>query len=143
MRKHEMRGRETRALLARARVLLATDGVSGATRIRRDLDDALALCDRNGMPAWEPLIREEAARLHALCGESHRAAQEQRAALELYTKLGAIGHAARLRGGAGIVTCRQCGHQPPAGSTFCNGCGAKLVKRVTSPKHTRPNSGER
>ncbi len=98
MRKHETRGRETRALLARARVLLATEGVSGVTRIRRDLDDALALCDRNGTPAWEPLIREEAARLHALCGESHRAAQEKRAALELYTNLGATGHAARLRG---------------------------------------------
>ena len=73
-------------------------GVPGATRIRRDLDDALALCDRNGTPAWEPLIREEAARLHALCGESHPAAQEKRAALELYTNLGATGHAARLRG---------------------------------------------
>jgi hypothetical protein len=98
MRKHEMRGRETRALLARARVLVATEGVSGATRIRRDLDDALALCDRNGTPAWEPIIREEAARLHALCDEPNRAAQEQRAALELYTKLGATGHAARLSG---------------------------------------------
>jgi tetratricopeptide (TPR) repeat protein len=98
MRKHEMRGRETRALLARARVLLATEGVSGATRVRRDLDDALALCDRNGTPAWEPIIREEVARLHALCGEPNRAAQEQRAALELYTKLGATGHAARLSG---------------------------------------------
>jgi class 3 adenylate cyclase len=97
MRKHEMRGRETRALLARARVLLATEGVSAAAAIRRDLDDALALCDRNGTPAWEPLIREEAARLHARCGEADRAAQEQRTALELYTNLGATGHVARVR----------------------------------------------
>lgn len=92
-----MRGRETRALLARARVLLATAGASAATAIRRDLDDALALCERNGTPAWEPLIREEVARLHALCGEADRALQEQRTALDLYTKLGATGHVARLR----------------------------------------------
>jgi len=98
MRKHEMRGRETRALLARARVLLATSGMSAAAALRRDLDDALALCERNGTPAWEPLIREAVARLHVLCGETERAAQEQRTALDLYTKLGATGHVARLRG---------------------------------------------
>jgi len=97
MRKHEMRGRETRALLARARVLLATDGVSAAAAIRRDLDDALGLCERNGTPAWEPLIREEVARLHALRGESEQAVNERRAALVLYEKLGATGHADRLR----------------------------------------------
>jgi class 3 adenylate cyclase len=97
MRKHEMRGRETRALLARARVLVATAGASAAAAIRRDLDEALALCERNGTPAWEPLIREEVARLHALCGEADRALREQRTALDLYTKLGATGHVARLR----------------------------------------------
>jgi class 3 adenylate cyclase len=26
-----------------------------------------------------------------------------------------------------MVTCPHCGHQPPAGSAFCNGCGGKLV----------------
>ena len=25
------------------------------------------------------------------------------------------------------MTCPHCGHEPPAGSTFCNGCGAKLA----------------
>src|SRR5262249_45853194 len=97
MRRHEMRGRETRALLARARVLLATEGVSAVAAIRRNLDDALALCERYGIAAWEPLIREEATRLYVLRGESDRAAQEQRTVLELYTRLGATGHAARLR----------------------------------------------
>ena len=57
-----------------------------------------ALCERNGTRAWEPLIREEVGRLHALCGESDQAAQDQRTALELYTKLGATGHAARSSG---------------------------------------------
>jgi hypothetical protein len=97
LRRHEMRGRETRALLARARVLLVTEGVSAAAAIRRDLDDALALCERNGTAAWEPLIHEEAARLYVLHGKSDRAAQEQCTAFELYTRLGATGHAARLR----------------------------------------------
>jgi hypothetical protein len=97
LRRHELRGRETRALLARARVLLAIEGVSAAVVIRRDLDDALALCERNRTPGWEPLIREEAARLYVLHGQPDRAAQEQRTAFELYTRLGATGHAERLR----------------------------------------------
>jgi hypothetical protein len=86
-----MRGRETCALLARARVLLATEGVSAAATIRRDLDDALSLCERNGTAAWEPLIREEVARLYVLHGQSDRAVQEQRTAFGLYMRLGATG----------------------------------------------------
>ena len=38
----------------------------------------------------------------------------------------------RLADCAGItMTCGDCGHEPPAGSTFCNECGAKLA--VTCP----------
>ena len=50
MRAHEMRGREVNALLARIRVRLATEGAGAAAAIRRDADDALALCARNGTP---------------------------------------------------------------------------------------------
>lgn len=41
LRQHELRWRETRALLARARVLLTTEGAKAAERIQTDLDDAL------------------------------------------------------------------------------------------------------
>jgi hypothetical protein len=87
LRRHELRGRETRALLARIRVLLATTGAAAAERVQRDIDDALALCELNGTPPWEPLLREEQARLYALCGQPERAAEERRA----------TGHAARMR----------------------------------------------
>ncbi len=97
MRKHEMRGRETRALLARARIRVASDGATMADAIGRDLADALLLCERNGTPAWEPLIREELARLHALGGRPAEAETQRRTALGLYEHFGATGHFARLR----------------------------------------------
>ena len=36
------------------------------------------------------------------------------------------------------MNCGHCGHQPPAGSTFCNGCGAKLVTTCASCGATPP-----
>ena len=36
------------------------------------------------------------------------------------------------------MTCPQCGHEPPAGSTFCNGCDAKLVMIRASCGATPP-----
>ena len=36
------------------------------------------------------------------------------------------------------MTCPQCGHQPPAGSTFCNGCGAKIPTICASCGVTPP-----
>ena len=34
--------------------------------------------------------------------------------------------------------CASCGHEPPAGSPFCNGCGAKLVLTCASCGATPP-----
>ena len=36
------------------------------------------------------------------------------------------------------MTCSNCGHQPPAGSTFCNSCGAKLIIICASCGATPP-----
>jgi adenylate cyclase len=36
------------------------------------------------------------------------------------------------------MTCPQCGHTPPVGSPFCNGCGAKLVLTCPSCGATPP-----
>ena len=36
------------------------------------------------------------------------------------------------------MTCQQCGYEPPVGSTFCNGCGAKLVITCASCGATPP-----
>ena len=34
--------------------------------------------------------------------------------------------------------CPSCGHEPPSGSPFCNGCGAKLVLTCASCGATPP-----
>jgi hypothetical protein len=36
------------------------------------------------------------------------------------------------------VSCPNCGHDAPAGSAFCNGCGAKLVLTCASCGATPP-----
>jgi adenylate cyclase len=79
---------ECLALLTRAQVLRATDG--GLNDISADLDAALTLVAETGALTYEPFIREEFARVRA-------DPAELREALQLFSAIGATGHARRLR----------------------------------------------
>ena len=79
---------ECLALLTRAQMLRATDG--DINDISADLDAALALVSETGALTYEPFIREEFGRLR-------KDQAEMREALQLYSAIGATGHARRLR----------------------------------------------
>jgi hypothetical protein len=86
-RSQRARVHECLALVTRARV--SAGGNSAPTAVAADLDAALVLVRETGALTYEPFIREEMGRLHA-------DQAELRAALRLYTSIGATGHARRL-----------------------------------------------
>ncbi len=83
------------ALVTRAQMLRATDG--DVKDISADLDAALGLVSETGALTYEPFIREEYARLHADLAQL-------RDALQLYSAIGATGHARRLRAELDVPT---------------------------------------
>jgi hypothetical protein len=81
---------EIHALLARARVLRMTDGATSAPRIADDLRAAEALITRTEAHAYTPFV------LARLVGDAATHQRELRAAHQLFTAMGATGHAERL-----------------------------------------------
>jgi tetratricopeptide (TPR) repeat protein len=86
-RRQGARVHECLALLTRAQVMRATGGAPNA--ILADLDAALVLVKETGAAAYQPFIREELGRLRS-------DENELREALQLYSAIGATGHARRL-----------------------------------------------
>ena len=89
-RQRETRVFECLALLTRAQVARAAR--AAADDVTADLDSALVLVRETGARGYEPFIREELARLH-------NDGEELQAALRLFEKSGARGHARRLASG--------------------------------------------
>src|SRR5262249_9831755 len=95
-RQRQVPGHEIYALLARARVLRIADGAASPSRIAEDLDAAEALIARTEARAYTPLIHEEFAALARLAGDAATCQRELRIAQQLFTEMGATGHAERL-----------------------------------------------
>jgi adenylate cyclase len=92
----EMRIAETRAQLARARVLLALDGAAAREQVEASLDRALALVRSTGARSYEPQIHVERARLAGVLSDPAGHDEWRREAKRLFTELGATGHAERV-----------------------------------------------
>jgi tetratricopeptide (TPR) repeat protein len=75
------------ALLARARVLLATNGAAPA--VERDLDDATALVEQTTARGYLPDIHVERARVAALRGDAPERGRHLREAHRLLVEMGA------------------------------------------------------
>ena len=87
---------EVHAHLARARILIALDGVAAKSEIESTLDRAAALVRSTGAVSYEPQILVERARLAELSGDSAGRTDLIREAHRLFTAMGATGRAERL-----------------------------------------------
>jgi hypothetical protein len=81
------------SLLTRARILRLSGPEPNERQIEADIDAALVLVEETGATVYEPPLREERARLR---GDD----AELKQLVDLYTAIGATGHADRLRSGA-------------------------------------------
>ena len=92
---------EILALLARARVLLATEGTPARARVEADLRDAAALIDATEARACAPWINVERAELARVVGDEVGRQRELREAHQLFTEMGATARAAQVAKGLG------------------------------------------
>jgi adenylate cyclase len=87
---------ECAAHLARARVLLLTEGTTASDDIRAALSQAQTLVEETGGRSQQPFIHEAQANLARLTGDDATCQRELREAHRLFTEMGATGHAERL-----------------------------------------------
>jgi tetratricopeptide (TPR) repeat protein len=87
---------ECLAQLARARVLLRTEGAAASGEILTALREAQRLVEQTGGRSQEPFIHEERANLGRLTGDDATCERELREAHRLFTEMAATGHAERL-----------------------------------------------
>ena len=87
---------EIRALLARARLLLAGPGVADRDEIESTLNRARSLVASTGARAHEPQILVERARLSDLLSDGTDRDRWLNEAHRLFTEMGATGHAERV-----------------------------------------------
>ena len=95
-RQHHTRVFEIAALLAWARVRLATDGADGAAGIEAALRDAMALVEATGARGHAPFIYVERAALAHLLGDKATRQRELREAHRLFTEMGATARAEQV-----------------------------------------------
>src|SRR5947208_3915941 len=95
-RQHHTRVFEIAALLAWARVRLATDGADGAAGIEAALRDAMALVEATGARGHAPFIHVERAALAHLLGDKATRQRELREAHRLFTEMGATARAEQV-----------------------------------------------
>ena len=88
--RHRVLASECFARLVHARVLLSGEGHAGAAGA---LERALALVEETGARCYAPFVRVERARLARLSGDEAGYGQEMRLAHQLFTEMGATGHA--------------------------------------------------
>jgi len=81
--------REIAALLARARVLLASDGRGAVPEIETVLRDATALVEKTEARAYAPFVHVERANVARLVGDEATRQRELREAHRLFTEMGA------------------------------------------------------
>jgi uncharacterized protein HemY len=93
-RRRGTRAIEGAALLARARVAVATGDAASAAE--RDLADAMACVDETGAHRYRPLIHVERARLARQRGDEPGRERELREACRLFAEMGATARSARI-----------------------------------------------
>jgi predicted ATPase/class 3 adenylate cyclase len=101
-RRRRVRIYECEVHVARARVLLATEGARAREAIEAALAEASTLVQETGAKCWEPFIHEERAALARLLGDDATHQRELREAHRLFTEVEATGHAERLAKELGI-----------------------------------------
>jgi ATP/maltotriose-dependent transcriptional regulator MalT len=84
------------AHIARARVLLRTEGATASPEIQAHLREAQDLVEETGGRSQQPFIHEELANLARLTGDDATYQRELGEAHRLFTEMGATGHAERL-----------------------------------------------
>jgi len=95
-RERGTRMHQCRALLFRARALLRTEAGTSQGEIRELLEQAMAIVELTGGRAYAPFVREEAAELARVTGDSDGYHRELEQAQRLFAEIGAQGHVARL-----------------------------------------------
>ncbi len=87
---------ESRAQIALARILLATEGAVARERVEAALERAESLVRATGAEAHTPSIHLVRAELAGVLGDEADRERELREAHRLYTEMGATGHAERV-----------------------------------------------
>jgi tetratricopeptide (TPR) repeat protein len=87
---------ECSAHLALAQILTQTEGASAAAAIETALREGERLIAETGAHSYEPLLREERARLAAALGDAAGRERALGEARRLFTEMGATGHLERL-----------------------------------------------
>jgi class 3 adenylate cyclase/tetratricopeptide (TPR) repeat protein len=87
---------ECDAQLTLARVLADVEGATAAAAIEAALQEGERLIAATGARIYSPRLHEERARLAGVRGDAAGRERELRAALRLYTEMGATGHAERI-----------------------------------------------
>ena len=88
--------RATECRLSLARVLLVSPGLEAEAEIELLLDDATVELERHSHHAIAPQVYTGRAALSGLRGDEEGRLQHLRKALDLYTEMGATGHAERV-----------------------------------------------
>jgi tetratricopeptide (TPR) repeat protein len=87
---------ESRAQIALAQILLATEGAAARNRVEAALERAESLVRSTGAEAQIPSIHLARAELAGVLGDEATRKRELREAHRLYTEMGATGHAERV-----------------------------------------------
>ncbi len=95
-RERGTRVHEIRALLARAHVLIATEGAPARSRVEADLRDAAAVIEGTEARVFAPQVHVERAELARVLGDAAGHQRELRDAQRLFTVMGATAHAERI-----------------------------------------------
>lgn len=95
-RQHGSRLFECDAQIVMARVLMRTEGSKAKAAIESALAQAQALVEETGARVRQPLIHIERAELASIGGEKNAWRGELQRALQLFTEMGASGHARRI-----------------------------------------------
>jgi hypothetical protein len=82
--------------LARAHVLIATEGAPARTRIEADLRDAAAVIEATEARVFTPQVHVERAALARVLGDEATRRRELSEAHRLFTEMGATGRAVQV-----------------------------------------------
>ena len=91
-----MRVYEIRALLARAHVLIATEGAPARSRVEADLRDAAAVIEATEARVFTPQVHVERAALARVLGDEATRQRELREAHRLFIEMGATARAEQV-----------------------------------------------
>jgi class 3 adenylate cyclase len=95
-RERGLRVQEIRALLARAHVLIATEGAPARSRVDADLRDAAAVIETTEARVFTPQVYVERAKLARVLGDEATCQRELREAHRLFTEMGATARAEQV-----------------------------------------------